>query len=99
MNYYSTNDRSLHASFREAAIQGQAPDKGLYFPETIPQLPKGFMEAIDSLSKEEIAFTVMKPYVGDSISDADLQQIVAETVNFPFPLVPITDGISTLELF
>ena len=99
MNYYSTSNKSLWANFREAAIQGQAPDKGLYFPETIPQLPKGFLESIDTLSKEELSFTVMKPYVGDSISDADLQNIVAETVNFPFPLVPITDTISALELF
>lgn len=99
MNYYSTNNRSLTANFREAAIQGQAPDKGLYFPETIPQLPKGFLDTIDSLSKEELAFTVMKPYVGNTIDDADLQQIVSETINFPFPLVPITETISTLELF
>lgn len=99
MNYYSTSNKSIKANFREAAIQGQAPDKGLYFPEEIPQLPNGFLETIDTLSKEEISFTVMKPYVGDTISDADLRSIVAETVNFPFPLVSITDTISTLELF
>ena len=99
MNYYSTSNKLLRANFRDAAIQGQAPDKGLYFPEEIPQLPNGFLEIIDTLSKEELSFTIMKPYVGDSIRDADLQNIVAETVNFPFPLVPITDTISTLELF
>ncbi|HET7896052.1 MAG TPA: hypothetical protein VFL47_00230, partial [Flavisolibacter sp.] len=33
MNYYSTSNQSLKANFREAAIQGQAPDKGLYFPD------------------------------------------------------------------
>lgn len=99
MNYYSTSSRSLRANFREAAVQGQAPDKGLYFPERIPHLPGGFLEALKTLSKEEIAFTLMKPYVGDTIPDAELQRIVAETVNFPFPLVPITENVSTLELF
>ncbi len=99
MNYYSTGNQSFKASFGEASIQGQAPDKGLYFPESIPQLPKDFISSLDTLSKEEIAFTVMKPYVGDTISDADLLRIVSETVNFPFPLVPITENISTLELF
>ncbi|HEV7332842.1 MAG TPA: threonine synthase [Flavisolibacter sp.] len=99
MNYYSTSNRSLQANFREAAIQGQAPDKGLYFPEAIPQLPKGFIDALHTMSKEEIAFTVMEPYVGDTISGTDLQQIVSETVNFPFPLLSVTDTISTLELF
>jgi threonine synthase len=41
MLYYSTQNPSHRVSFREAAIQGQAPDKGLYFPETIPTLPDG----------------------------------------------------------
>jgi len=99
MNYYSTNSKSIKASFREAAIQGQAPDKGLYFPESIPQLPNGFIASIDSLSKEELSYLVMKPYIGDSISDTDLRTIVSETVSFPFPLVPITNTISTIELF
>lgn len=99
MNYYSTNDKTIRASFREAAIQGQAPDRGLYFPEQIPQLPKGFVASMDTMSKEEISFAVMKPYVGDTILDADLRTIVSETVNFPFPLVTVNDRISTLELF
>ncbi|RYZ49078.1 MAG: pyridoxal-phosphate dependent enzyme, partial [Chitinophagaceae bacterium] len=99
MKYYSTSNRSLQASFREAAIQGQAPDKGLYFPEKIPPLPKGFVDALKTLSKEEIAYTVMQPFVGDTISGGELQTIVSETVDFLFPLVPVTETISTLELF
>ena len=99
MNYYSTSNKNIKADFREAAIQGQAPDKGLYFPERLPQLPKGFVDSLDRLSKEELAFAVMKPYVGNTISDPDLEKIVSETINFPFPVVPITEDISTLELF
>lgn len=99
MNYYSTNNKSVRANFREAAIQGQAPDKGLYFPETVPQLPKDFVQNLSGFSKEELSFTIMKPYVGDTISDSKLASIVTEIVNFPFPLVPVTDDISTLELF
>ena len=33
MNYYSLNKTAPKADFREATIKGQAPDKGLYFPE------------------------------------------------------------------
>ncbi|RYZ48802.1 MAG: threonine synthase, partial [Chitinophagaceae bacterium] len=43
--------------------------------------------------------TVMQPFVGDTISGGELQTIVSETVDFPFPLVPVTETISTLELF
>jgi threonine synthase len=35
MKYYSLNHNALKVSFKEALIQGLAPDKGLYFPETI----------------------------------------------------------------
>ena len=99
MKFYSTNNKSLRVDFREAAIQGQAPDKGLYFPEQIPQLSKSFIDNLGNISKEELSFEVMKPYVGNTIEDKDLEQIVSETINFPFPLVPITESISTLELF
>ena len=42
MLYYSTNNNSPKVDFKEATIRGQAPDKGLYFPETIPLLDKKF---------------------------------------------------------
>jgi threonine synthase len=99
MFYYSLNRQSPDVSFAEAAVKGQAPDKGLYFPHSIPQLPKGFVDSIKGLSKEEIGFTVMKPFVGESIADTVLQEIVNETINFDFPLVKVTDDIYSLELF
>ena len=99
MNYYSLNHNSPIVNFAEASLRGQAPDKGLYFPEHIPQLPKDFIANIRNYSKEEIGFTVMKPYVGETIADTDLQKIVNETINFDFPLVKISENISALELF
>jgi len=99
LNYYSTNNNSPIVSFKDATINGQAPDKGLYFPEYIPALPEGLIENIEALSNEEIAFNVIKPYVGDTIPEDILKTIVAETVNFSIPLVPVTDSISSLELF
>jgi len=99
MNYYSLNDPSTRVSFKEATIRGQAPDKGLYFPEHIPTLPEQLTKDIDNVSPEELAEKVISPYVGDTIPGADLSRIVAETINFPFPLVPVTDSISSLELF
>ncbi len=99
MQYYSLNNQSPVVSFSKATIQGQAPDKGLYFPSSIPQLPAGFVDSLKNLSKEEIGFTVMKPFIGGEISDIILQQIVAETINFDFPLIKINDQISSLELF
>src|SRR6185437_1616820 len=63
MNYYSLNNISPITSFKEATIRGQAPDKGLYFPETIPAVPADLLKNIDSLSRAELAFRVIRPYV------------------------------------
>ncbi len=99
MQYYSLNNTSTRVSFKEATIRGQAPDKGLYFPENIPRLPEAFIKDIGAYSREEIAFRVISPYVGDTLTEEELRRIVAETVNFDFPLVPITSDIFSLELF
>src|SRR5690349_5747707 len=99
MQYFSTNNRSTKADFRQATLQGQPSDKGLYFPEQVPQLSRDFIQNIRQLSKEEIAFEVIKPFIGDTIEEGVLKKIIAETVAFDFPLVPITSEISTLELF
>ena len=87
------------ATFKEAVLRGQPDDKGLYFPESIPKLSKEFIANLEQRSNDEIAFDVIRPYVGDSIPDKRLFEICNETVNFPFPLVRISDRISALELF
>jgi threonine synthase len=99
MKYYSTNKQSPLVDFKEAAIRGQAPDKGLYFPEQIPQVREEMIEGIESLSNEEIALNVIRPYVGDTIPEEKLLQIVSETINFPIPLVQVNERIWSLELF
>ncbi|MDB5284863.1 MAG: thrC [Bacteroidota bacterium] len=99
MLYFSTNKKSEKVNFREATIKGQAPDKGLYFPDVIPSLSKNFLDSIKTLTKAEIAFEVIHPYVGDCIEDDELYKICEHTVNFDFPLIPVSDNISALELF
>lgn len=99
MIYYSTNQQSATVDFREATLRGQAPDKGLYFPSVIPRLESAFLSALETMDEAEIAFRVIRPYIGQTIPEADLYRIVSETVSFPIPLVPLTENISALELF
>lgn len=99
MQYFSTNHQSPKVDFKQATINGQAPDRGLYFPAHIPFLSKEIIENIASYSNEEIAYQVIKPYVGDTIPEADLRRIVNETINFDIPLVKVTDAIYSLELY
>jgi threonine synthase len=99
MKYYSLNKQSPVVDFATATILGQAPDKGLYFPETIPQVSKEMIDNIESYSNEAIAMEVIAPYIGNTIPKDVLEKIVSETVNFEIPLVKITDDIFSLELF
>ncbi|MES2003968.1 MAG: threonine synthase [Bacteroidota bacterium] len=99
MKYYSLNKQAPNVTFREATIKGQAPDKGLYFPESIPQVDPSVIANIAGYSKEELAFLIMQPYVGDTIDPKSLYRIVSETINFPFPLVSVSEAIFSLELF
>ena len=99
MQYYSLNKISPNVNFKEATIQGQAPDKGLYFPTELPPLPRSFFNDLKKYSKEAIALKVIAPYVGDTIPQNILEEIVAKTIAFDFPLVKVDEHISSLELF
>lgn len=99
MKYYSLNKQSASVDFREATVLGQAPDKGLFFPEFIPSHAFTSVAKLQGLSPAEIGFQVMKPYVDPSIPDAELRKIVEETLSFDIPLVRITEDIWSLELY
>ena len=99
MKYYSTNKQSAPVDFKEATIKGLAPDKGLYFPETIPQLDLAFINECEKYTNAEIAYRVISPYIGNVIPAEKLMQIAHESINFEIPLVKITNNISSLELY
>lgn len=99
MNYYSLNKKAPNTSFKDAVIKGLAPDKGLYFPESITPLPKSFFDTIDNLSHSEIAFSAIKQFVSPDVPEDVLKTIIEETLSFDFPIVKLNENISTLELF
>ncbi len=99
MRYFSTNRSSPDVSFSETVLRGQPDDRGLYFPAEVPRLDNGFVDKLSNLDNAEIAFRVIQPFVDGEIDDASLYAICSETVDFEFPLVPVSARISALELF
>lgn len=99
MNYYSLNRKAPNTTFADAVVRGLAPDKGLYFPESITPLEASFFETIEDKSNTEIAFEAIKQFIVPEIPEDVLKTIVEETLNFDFPVVEINENISTLELF
>ena len=99
MKFYSTNHKAPRVSFREAVLQGTAPDGGLYFPEKIPELPRTFFKKLPGMPLPEIGSHFLKPYVGDDMSGNVLQQIMEEVFSFDIPLVAVEKEKFALELF
>jgi len=99
MKFFSLNNNTPPVNFEKAVRMGLAPDRGLFFPETIKPLPDTFWDGFLQMSKEDIAFEVISQFVGNEIPKNNLKQIITETLCFDFPLVHLKDNVSTLELF
>lgn len=99
MLYYSLNNAAPLANFKEATIAGFAPDNGLYFPSVIPKFGSGLMGALPFIDKVTLGVEVMKPFVGNSIPEDILTDIITETAHFDFPLKKINDLVYVLELY
>ena len=85
MNYYSLLHNSPKTTFKNAVVNGIAPDRGLYFPENIAPLSKHFIDHISEYTNHEIAFEVIKQFVGDEIPEEKLknfEQALEGTVGF-----------------
>ena len=99
MKYYSLSNPTIKTSFENAVVNGISSDRGLYFPEEIPSLSSSFFEELPQLSIHEMAYTAISPFVGDEIPQAVLENILKNTLDFDFPVVPIKDNMWSLELF
>ncbi|WNL42774.1 threonine synthase [Halomonas sp. PAMB 3264] len=78
MRYISTRGQAPALSFEEVVLTGMASDGGLYVPETLPTFSQEELAAMAGLSYAEIAFRVMKPFVGGEIDDATFKRLVEE---------------------
>ncbi len=99
MNYYSTNRQSEVAGVREAVLRGMPDDRGLYMPERIPLLGRGFFESLGRKTLAEISLEVGREYFSPDVPEARLEEMLEEALDFPVPLLEIGDGVFVLELF
>ncbi|MEM9549944.1 MAG: threonine synthase [Pseudomonadota bacterium] len=104
MKYISTRGAAPELSFEEAMLTGLARDGGLYVPAEIPQLTREEITAMAGLRYEDIAYRVMRPFVGDSFTDAEFADIIEKAyAGFGHaaraPLKQLNEGHFLLELF
>ena len=104
MNYVSTRGQARSLQFEDALLHGLAEDGGLYVPQSWPQLTPETIASFKTASYNEVAFTVIAPFIGDAIAPARLREIIADSyADFAdphvAPLRPLADGHYLLELF
>ncbi len=104
MRYISTRGTAPVLTFEQAMLTGLARDGGLYLPETIPTLNNDQIAAMAGQSYEEIAFTVMRPFIGDTFSDDQFRDLIAKAYagfghDARAPLVQLAPNHFLLELF
>ncbi len=104
MRYISTRGTAPILSFEEAMLTGLARDGGLYVPESIPQLSRDDIAAMAGQSYEQVAYTVMRPFIGDTFSDDEFRDLIAKAyANFGHdsraPLKELAPNHFLLELF
>ena len=99
MQYYSLAQHSPSVDFRTATREGQAPDKGLYFPGNIPEMPAAFIDTLPARSLTDIGTAVMGPFTEGDIPEPVLRSLLQEVLSFDIPLVRLSDDLYILELF
>lgn len=98
IRYRSTNNQSPSVSLRDALLVGQAPDRGLYFPEQFPRLTPDEISAFAKLPYREIAFHVLRRYTDGTIESDTLAGMCADAYNFEVPLEQVYDRVHVMRL-
>ena len=104
VKYISTRGRATALSFEPTLLAGLADDGGLYVPDHWPKLSRQTLEGFRGASFQQVAKTILAPFLGSDVHPERFAEIVDEAyAGFSHadvaPLVPLDDGHYLLELF
>ena len=99
MNYYSTENRKLRRTLKDAVLDGLATDGGLYMPESIPVIPKKQLQSFNSKTFLEISREIALNLFHEDLTESEILDITETAINFDTPLVEVEEDIYTQELF
>jgi len=98
IKFFSTNGHLDRVDFKGALLAGQAPDKGLYMPEMFPSLSPETIRNFPQMSYHQIAYQVIKPYLGDLMEESALEEMLKDAYSYEVPLERVYDGKYLLRL-
>ena len=83
----------------EAVARGLAPDGGLYVPTALPSMTRAEFDALRGRPVADIATALIAPLAAETFDRPTLAGLMASALDFPVPLVRLTDDLYVLELF
>ena len=86
IRYESTNRKSGEVSFRQALLMGQAPDRGLFTPTSVPKIALDELESMRNKDYAGVAFDVARRFLAGEVPERELERICRESYNFEVPL-------------
>ena len=99
MTFTSTRGGEEVFTFREAILQGLAPDGGLLHPTSTPDLRDVFNALASEISFSRMAERVFLSLLASEVPEKSVSRIVERAFPFSPVLTPLHDGILLLELF
>lgn len=97
MKLFNLKVPSETVNFEQAVKQGLGQQRGLFFPETIPQLDN--VSALLDLPFVERSGKILSAFLGEELGSERVQKLVTNAFNFPAQVEQVEDGIYSLELF
>jgi threonine synthase len=110
MKYISTRHGSqgtpAPVGFEDIMLEGLARDGGLFLPMEWPRFSTAEIASMRGQPYREVAYRVMRPFVGDAFDEATFRRLIAEAYGASFDspdIVPLkalsNSGLYLLELF
>jgi threonine synthase len=104
LRYISTRGLAPELDFDDVLITGLARDGGLYVPKTWPRFTEDEIRSMAGLSYSELAIKIMRPFIGNSISNQEFISLVTNVYSrfqhsAVAPLKQLENNLWLLELF
>jgi threonine synthase len=96
--YYSTNREVPEVDLAQALLQGQAGDRGLFLPISVPVMPRELLSNARDMTYPDLAAAVLGPYADGIFSRDVLEEICHGAYNFDVPLEKVTGRSWVLRL-
>ena len=78
VRYVSSRGGVPRCGFEHALLDGLAADGGLYLPESWPRLDRDRLEGLRGASYQEVAASVLAPFVEGALTEAELRDLIGK---------------------